>query len=60
VPAFQGHASPNQISLVDNTEVDLFDLINTNDEDSEGEKEDIIEGYHGTAESLDTGKSGHQ
>jgi len=54
VPAFQEHASPSQISLVDSTEVDLFDLINNNDEDSEGEEEDIIEGCQDTAENPDT------
>jgi len=54
VPAFQEHASPSQISSVDSTEVDLFDLINNNDKDSEGEEEDIIEGYQDTAENPDT------
>ena len=42
MPAFQDHASPSQTSLVDNAEVDLFNLININDEDSEGEEEEII------------------
>ena len=53
VPAFQDHASPSQTSLVDNAEVDLFDLININDEDSEGEEEEII-GYQDTTENTDT------